>query len=105
MGIFSLLRDKLHNVGVLSMVKGLSRRVVMVRYPEAGVFEQALFVVRDDASVSRGVTSDDVLAEACRIAQRQIGSSKMRKRMPPLVYMLLGAGGTGLAWAVSLFVR
>jgi hypothetical protein len=88
-------------VGVLFMVKGLSRRVVMVRYPEAGVFEQALFVVRDDASVSRGVTADDVLAEACRIAQRQNGL-KNRKRWPPLAYMLLGAGSVGAAWAVSL---
>jgi hypothetical protein len=73
----------------------------MVRYPEAGVFEQALFVVRDDAAVSRGVTADEVLAEACRIAQRQSGSARKRKHRPPLVYMLLGAGGVGVAWAVS----
>jgi hypothetical protein len=86
---------------VLLVVKGLSRRVVMVRYPEAGVFEQALFVVRDDAAASRGVTADDVLAEACRIAQRQSFSKKRRNR-PPLVYMLFGAGGVGIAWAVSL---
>ncbi|MCL2004272.1 MAG: phage tail protein [Oscillospiraceae bacterium] len=85
------------------MVKGLSRRVVMVRYPEAGVFEQALFVVRDDASVSRGVTADDVLAEACRIAQRQTGANK-RKRWPPLAYALLGAGSVGLAWGLSLWL-
>jgi hypothetical protein len=82
------------------MVKGLSRRVVMVRYPEAGVFEQALFVVRDDAAVSRGISADEVLAEACRIAQRQSGSGK-RKLWPPLAYLLLGAGGVGLAWAAS----
>ncbi|MDR0294380.1 MAG: phage tail protein [Oscillospiraceae bacterium] len=86
------------------MVKGLSRRVVMVRYPEAGVFEQALFVVRDDASVTRGVSADEVLAEACRIAQRQTGA-KTRKRWPPLAYTLLGAGGVGIAWGVSLLLR
>jgi len=87
------------------MVKGLSRRVVMVRYPEAGVFEQALFVVRDDASVSRGVSADEVLAEACRIAQRQTGVAKTRKRWPPLAYTLIGAGGVGTAWLFSLFLR
>jgi hypothetical protein len=86
------------------MVKGLSRRVVMVRYPEAGVFEQALFVVRDDASVSRGVSADEVLAEACRIARRQTGGTKARKRWPPLAYMLLGAGSVGLAWIVTLII-
>ena len=76
-----------------------------MRYPEAGVFEQALFVVRDDASVSRGVSADEVLAEACRIAQRQTGSAKPRKRWPPLVYTMIGAGGVGVAWLISLFLR
>jgi hypothetical protein len=85
------------------MVKGLSRRVVMVRYPEAGVFEQALFVVRDDASVARGVSADEVLAEACRIAQRQTGgAAKSRKHWPPLVYLLIGAGSVGVAWGLTL---
>ena len=77
----------------------------MVRYPEAGVFEQALFVVRDDASVSHGVSADEVLAEACRIAQRQTGVSKSRKRWPPLVYTMIGAGGVGLVWGFSLIFR
>lgn len=86
------------------MVKGLSRRVVMVRYPEAGVFEQALFVVRDDAAVSRGVTADEVLAEACRIARSQTGV-RPRKPWPPLVYTLIGAGGVGAAWVISLLLR
>jgi hypothetical protein len=87
-------------VGGAFVVKGLSRRVVMVRYPETGVFEQALFVVRDDASASRGVTADEVLAEACRIAQRQSFSKKGKNR-PPLIYMLYGAGGVGIVWAAS----
>ena len=86
------------------MVKGLSRRVVMVRYPEAGVFEQALFFVRDDAAAARGVSADEVLAEACRIAQRQTGAGRARKRWPPLAYLLLGAGSVGAAWLVSLLI-
>lgn len=90
--------------GVFFVVKGLSRRVVMVRYPEAGVFEQALFVVRDDASVSRGVSADEVLAEACRIAQRQTGMAKTRKRWPPLAYTMIGAGSVGAVWAASLLL-
>jgi hypothetical protein len=92
-------------VGVHFVVKGLSRRVVMVRYPEAGVFEQALFVVRDDASVSRGITADEVLAEACRIAQRQTALAKKRKRWPPLVYTVIGAGCVGAVWVFSLFLQ
>ncbi len=86
------------------MVKGLSRRVVMVRYPEAGVFEQALFVVRDDAAASRGVSADEVIAEACRIAGNHAAGGK-RKRLPPIVYTLIGSGVTGAVWLVSLLLK
>ncbi len=86
------------------MVKGLSRRVVMVRYPEAGVFEQALFFVRDDAASARGITADDVVAEACRISQNH-SRPRARKNLPPLVYSLIGGAAVGAAWVLSLILR
>ncbi|MDR1668460.1 MAG: hypothetical protein LBR76_00690 [Oscillospiraceae bacterium] len=85
------------------MVKGLSRRVVMVRYPEAGVFEQALFVVRDDAASLRGITADDVVAEACRISQNH-AHRRARKNLPPLAYTAIGGAAVGLAWALSFIL-
>ena len=40
------------------MVKGLSRRVIVVDSPDPHIFEQAIFIVRNDAAVgSGGVTS------------------------------------------------
>ena len=44
------------------MVKGVSRRVVVVQPDAHGLFEQAIFLVRD-YTVPRG----DVVREACRI--------------------------------------
>lgn len=88
------------------MVKGLSRRVVMVRFPEAGVFEQAIFVVRDDAAARKGVSAERVIQEACDAAQGFIRPSVKRGRhWPPLVYALSGAAGVGAAWLVSALMR
>ena len=44
------------------MVKGVSQRVVVVRPDESGLFEQAIFVVRDYSVPRR-----DAVREACRI--------------------------------------
>ena len=76
----------------------------MVRYPEAGVFEQALFVVRDDAATARGITADDVIAEACRISQNHTRIPS-RKNLPPLVYSIIGGAAVGAAWILSLVLR
>ena len=45
------------------MVKGVSQRVVVVRPDENGMFEQAIFLVRDYS-----VPRSDAVREACRIA-------------------------------------
>ena len=52
------------------MVKGVSRRVVVVQPDAHGLFEQAIFLVRD-YTVPRG----DVVREACRIAKRVCGGT------------------------------
>ena len=42
------------------MVKGVSRRIVVVRAPEQRLFEEAIFILRDDA-MHKGVTEDDIV--------------------------------------------
>ena len=39
------------------MVKGTSRRVIVVDSPDPKLFEQAIFIVRNDAFTQEGVTS------------------------------------------------
>ena len=45
------------------MVKGISRQVIMVRPPEPKLFEQAIFILRDDA-IPDGITDEMLLREA-----------------------------------------
>ena len=54
------------------MVKGISRRVVVVDSPDQRFFEQAIFIVRNDAA-GEGVTSRELVEEARRIARNYAG--------------------------------
>ena len=84
------------------MVKGTSRRVIVVDSPDPKLFEQAIFIVRNDAFTQEGVTSQQVLGEACRIAR---GYAACQTRKPPLwrrlplwVWLTVAAGAlAGLA--------
>ncbi len=62
------------------LVKGTSRRVIVVDSPDPKLFEQAIFIVKNDAFSQEGVTSQQVLGEACRIAR----SCATHTAKPPL---------------------
>ena len=57
------------------MVKGISRRVVVVRPDEHGMFDQAIFLVRDCT-----VPRSDAVREACRIANSYLVGRRGRRR-------------------------
>jgi hypothetical protein len=86
------------------LVKGLSRRVIVVDSPDPHIFEQAIFIIRNDA-LSDGVTSQQVVEQAVHIAKdyaRSHGGSKPpRFQMTPLLYALSGGGCIGLIWLLA----
>ena len=59
------------------MVKGISRRVVVVDSPDQRFFEQAIFIVRNDAA-GEGVTSRELVEEARRVAKNYAGGNHGR---------------------------
>lgn len=84
------------------MVKGISRQVIVVQSPEPKLFEQAIFILRDDA-LKEGVTDDALLKEAQQILRS--GDGKQKKRHLYLYGAVWAAGGavlTGLAWLVTV---
>ena len=85
------------------MVKGISRRVVVVDSPDRRYLEQAIFIVRNDAA-GEGVTSRELVEEARRVAQAYTGGPGLRRRlgeMPPALWSLTGAGACGLVWLLA----
>ena len=75
------------------MVKGISRRVVVLDAPDQRFFEQAIFIVRNDVFERQGVTTQQVMGEACRIARSYAVAAPppLWKRIPWWLWMV-GAG-------------
>ena len=88
------------------MVKGISRRVVVVDSPDQRFFEQAIFIVRNDAG-GEGVTARELVEEARRVARGYTGGSRLSRawrELNPLVYTLIGAGSIGLIWLIVALI-
>lgn len=88
------------------MVKGISRRVVVVDSPDQRFFEQAIFIVRNDAG-GEGVTARELVEEARPVARGYTGGSRLSRawrELNPLVYTLIGAGSIGLVWLIVTLI-
>lgn len=80
------------------MVKGVNRRVVVVRPETQDIFEQAIFFVRDS-----NVPRHDVVREACRIVEHYLFTDTGRRQrykrfLLPFVWFLAGATAASGIW-------
>lgn len=79
------------------MVKGISRQVILVHAPETQLFEQAIFILKDN---SDGITDEMLLKEAKKI----INSPRKRNSLIGPLWACAGALLTGLVWLISIFL-
>ena len=80
------------------MVKGISRRVIVVDSSDPQIFEQAIFILRTDGG---GVSSQQLVDQAVRIAKnyaRCQGLPRRRVRVPGWLWAAIGAAAIGLTW-------
>ena len=87
------------------MVKGISRRVVVIDSPDQRFFEQAIFIVRNDAA-GEGVTSRELARRVARnYASGDHGRfSRAWRNLSPAVYTLMGAACIGLMWLIASLI-
>ena len=68
------------------MVKGISKRVIVVKSPDPKVFEQAIFIIREDFAGQSGISEKDVLRQARAAAEEEAkkrgGTTASGTRMP-----------------------
>lgn len=83
--------------GDTQMVKGISRQVILVHAPDTQLFEQAIFILKDN---SEGVTDEMLLKEAKRI----INSPQKGKRLNGPIWACGGAALTGIIWLFTIFL-
>ena len=77
------------------MVKGISRQVILVHSPETQLFEQAIFILKDNPE---DVTDEMLLKEAKRI----LNNHGKKRRIHGFVWACAGAALTGLLWSISI---
>ena len=82
------------------MIKGISKQVIVVNPPDKKLFEQAIFILRNDA-VEQGVTDEMLLKEAQQAIRCPVGRKKRNIAMYGAFWSALGAAVTGIAWLLT----
>ena len=78
------------------MVKGITRQVIVVHSPDRKLFEQAIFIVKENAA---DVTDEMLLKEAQKAIRQERGS----RRFAPL-WAFGGAAATALVWLLTALI-
>ena len=90
------------------MVKGITRQVILVKSPDPRLFEEAIFIVKEEALNREGVTAEQIMREARQAADGYLRQGKAwNRRLRRLPGPLWGAAGAAIAsagWAVWLFL-
>lgn len=82
------------------MVKGISRQVIVVQSPGEELFDQAIFILKDEA-VSKGVSDEELLKQARQAIQGGRSGGKRKLWLYGPVWACGGAVITGLVWLVT----
>ena len=86
---------------LIFMVKGTSRQVIVVHSPDQKLFDQAIFILKDGAVGTEGVTDEALLKEA-----RQLAAAPRRSRgawrFSGPIWACGGAAITGIVWILTM---
>lgn len=70
------------------MVKGISRRVVVVKAPVGSIFDEAIFIMRDDDASSSEVDAEKILREACAAADEYVKTNCRDKKAGKAIWLV-----------------
>lgn len=86
------------------MVKGISRQVIVVHSPDPKLFEQAIFILKENVT-DQGITNEALLKEARKAIRTsdQDGKNKALFFFGP-VWACGGAMVTALVWLITSFL-
>lgn len=90
------------------MVKGVTRQVILVRSPDPRLFEQAIFIVKEEALQRPGASQEQVIQEARAAANDYLKRSRAwneRERgLTGWLWAVLGAASASLVWLLGLII-
>ena len=89
------------------MVKGITRQVILVKSPDPKLFEEAIFIVKEEALAREGVSADQVIREARQAADGYLRRSRAwnarGRQLPGPAWGAAGAVLASLAWGWVCF--
>ena len=80
------------------MVKGISRQVIVVQSPDKRLFDQAIFILRDEAVNKHAVTDEDLLKEARYL----LHASKPQRHIYRSVWAMVGGVAVAVIWLLTV---
>lgn len=83
------------------MVKGISRQVIVVHSPEPKLFEQAIFILKDDAAHT-GLTEEMLMKEAMQEIHIHRPSRKHAFYLYGAFWAIAGGLTVSLIWLASV---
>ena len=91
------------------MVKGITRQVILVKSPDPRLFEEAIFIVKEEAMNREGVNAEQILKQARQAANGYLKSSRgaggvLRSWKGP-VWGAAGAAAASLCWGLYFLIQ
>lgn len=83
------------------MVKGISRQVIVVQSPDPKLFEQAIFILKDEAICHGGITDETLMKEAKRLINMPSSNNRRSAYFAGPIWACLGAALTGIVWLLT----
>ncbi len=83
------------------MVKGISKQVIVVHSPDRTLFDQAIFILSDEALKNQGVSNDMLLREAKKLMEKPQNGKNPYLILHRIALILAGAASMGLIWLAS----
>ena len=83
------------------MVKGISRQVIVVHSPDKKLFDQAIFILNENAVGCNEITDEVLLKEARHIVRAPYQRKKQNLYMAGPIWAAGGALLTALLWLLT----
>lgn len=87
------------------VVKGISKRIIVVKSPDPRIFEQAIFIVREDYACQAGISQRELMRQARQAVGGYLPAGKTASGgvvpwLRGLLYAAAGAAAAALAWVM-----
>ena len=89
------------------MVKGVSRRVIVLKSPNLHLFDEAIFIVKEDVLREGGVTGDEIIKQAQEVANNYVRHNHAKgllSKIPAPAFAALGAAFTAAIWLLTQLI-